>query len=444
MTRINVKAILADADLRRKLMVSTIQATQAREGIATTTEQADRAYYVVSEGERATFFDLERFKGGKGEPDRRHEMFVRTLTDGTERLRYDVARRDFAAIDGCPLAFKRIGLVAHIFRECPSLEPTWADLRQGLSTADDLRFVRHRWELPINHIGQGKPWVPFAKGGDFSRFYQPFDLIVSWEDDGTEIKEYNSQLYGGGHWSRQVRSPGYYFRAGLTWPLRTQRGFNVRKMPAGCIFGHKGPGIFLRDPRDEDFVLGVMSSALAEYILRGLMSFGSWEVGIVKRLPIPEPSATRYRQISALVRAIYDAKAAWDAGNEISTSFRNPWLLKEDATSPSPSLAALLDLLKICEVREETHIRKLSDDLNEEIYRLYGIPDITRETIEETLGDRPAEIIWPQMERKANDQKRMEHVWRLLSYATKRVLEADDDGIVPFNAVNGEPRLVER
>ena len=78
--RVNVKAILADPDLRRKLMVSTIQATQAREGIDTTEEQADRAYYVVSEGERAAFFDLERFRGGKkGEPDRRHEMFTRAL-----------------------------------------------------------------------------------------------------------------------------------------------------------------------------------------------------------------------------------------------------------------------------------------------------------------------------------------------------------------------------
>ena len=53
--RVNVKAILADADLRRKLMVSTIQATQAREGIETSPAQADRAYYVVTEAERAAF-----------------------------------------------------------------------------------------------------------------------------------------------------------------------------------------------------------------------------------------------------------------------------------------------------------------------------------------------------------------------------------------------------
>jgi hypothetical protein len=29
----------------------------------------------------------------------------------------------------------------------------------------------------------------------------------------------------------------------MTWPLRTQRGFNLRVMPEGCIFGHKGPAV---------------------------------------------------------------------------------------------------------------------------------------------------------------------------------------------------------
>ncbi len=49
--RFDLKKILADPDMRRKLMLPTIQATQAREGIETTREQADRAYYVVTEGE---------------------------------------------------------------------------------------------------------------------------------------------------------------------------------------------------------------------------------------------------------------------------------------------------------------------------------------------------------------------------------------------------------
>ncbi len=183
--RVNVRAILADPDLRRELMVPTLQATQAREGIETSREQAERAYYVVTEGERATFFDLQRFRGGKGEPDRRHEMFVSELkTFLPERplqnveIRLDVARRDFGTIVSSPLTYRRIGLVSHIFRGAPTLEPGWGIAAQGLATANDNRFVRQRWEVSHHVIGKGKPWVPFAKGGEFCRFYADVYLVV--------------------------------------------------------------------------------------------------------------------------------------------------------------------------------------------------------------------------------------------------------------------------
>lgn len=53
---VDLKAILANPRLRRELMVFSIIATQAREGIDTTVEQAERAYDLVqAEGvERAT------------------------------------------------------------------------------------------------------------------------------------------------------------------------------------------------------------------------------------------------------------------------------------------------------------------------------------------------------------------------------------------------------
>ena len=47
MRRINIKHILKDPALREHLMVNTIIATQAREGIATTKKQALRAYKKV-------------------------------------------------------------------------------------------------------------------------------------------------------------------------------------------------------------------------------------------------------------------------------------------------------------------------------------------------------------------------------------------------------------
>ena len=38
----------------------------------------------------------------------------------------------------------------------------------------------------------------------------------------------------------------------------------------------------------------------------------------------------------------------------------------------------------------------------------------------------------------------MEHVWRLLPYVVKRVVETDADGIVPFMGISGETALLER
>lgn len=52
MKRVNIREILRDPKKRRVLMVSTIIATQAREGIVTTQEQSEAAYDKV-ERERA-------------------------------------------------------------------------------------------------------------------------------------------------------------------------------------------------------------------------------------------------------------------------------------------------------------------------------------------------------------------------------------------------------
>lgn len=135
--RVNVREILANPDLRRELMVPTIQAIQAREGIETTPEQAERAYYVVTETEKGTFFDLGRY-----EAQQRHGMFVATLRGETPNVRFDIARRDFGTIEGSPLAYRRMGLIGHVFRESAAIEPHEARVRRGAYTGDDQRYVR--------------------------------------------------------------------------------------------------------------------------------------------------------------------------------------------------------------------------------------------------------------------------------------------------------------
>lgn len=47
--RLDVNAILQDLAKRKRLMIATLIATQAREGITTTWEQAERAYEKIQE-----------------------------------------------------------------------------------------------------------------------------------------------------------------------------------------------------------------------------------------------------------------------------------------------------------------------------------------------------------------------------------------------------------
>lgn len=436
--RVDVKEVLANADLRRQLMVSTIRATQLREHIETTPEQADRAYYVVTEGERAAFFGLEQFKDGKA--DRRQQMFVGAVRGEVVGVRHDVARRDFSAIEQSPLAFGRVGIMAPVFRESTALEPGFATVKQGLATSDDERWLRMFWEVPPESIGREAAWVPFAKGGDFSRFFSDQYLVIKWKNNGRELKDYIIEKEGSE--SKRIYSQEWYFKPGLTWPRRTQRGFNVRVMPAGCIFGDKGPAIFPKAGVDPFFILGVANSAPAEFLLRGLMSFGSWEVGVVKRLPMPSASPVQAQHLSELAQAIHDAKRDWDCGNETSTLFQSPWVLREQLQAKS--LPAALDAVLGLEVEAEKRIKDAYDELNREVYRLFAIPDGTRAYIDENLGERAPEVIWPQMEGKSPEQKRMEHVWRLLSYVVKRVIDADDDGVVPFGRAGGDAPLIDR
>lgn len=432
--RVNLKGILADQDLRRELMVPTIQALQAREGIDTSREQAERAYYVVTEADKAAFFDLDRFKGSKrAESERREEMFVRALWGEAQDVRIDVARRDFGVRTGSPLDYRGVGLVSHIFKESTSLDPASGSAVQGLATAADPRFVRLHWEVPLDQIGEDLPWVPFAKGGGFSRFYSDVYLVVYWAHHGNSIRTFEGAF---------IRNEADYFKPGLTWPRRTQRGFNLRILPGGCIFADKGPAIFPKRTEDTWYLLGLANSTPAEYLLKGLMSFGSWEVGVIKRLPVPEPNPDQRETISAVARQIHDAKASWDIGNETSTRFERPWLLQDDLAPLD--LPARLNWLIEREASEEGRIQALYAELNNEAYKLYGISEAHRAEIEATMGERPPEVLWVAMERKDAAQKRMEHVWRLLSYAVRRVVEADDDGIVPLQAVAGEPALIDR
>ena len=235
----------------------------------------------------------------------------------------------FDALPTSPYAYWVSDKIVEIYRESSSLEEAILEARAGLQTSDDFRFCRLWWEVPIGDWG----WVPFAKGGEHSPFWDDIHLVVNWQDNGRELKEFHREVLGYSE-SRLIRSEDAYFRPGLNYPWRTSRRFAPRLMPEGCIFAAQGSAILPKKGdvswKDSCFLsLACLNSSLFQLF----MSIGvgaiegaarSYQVGQVQRLPWPreivEGEAVRDQLIELGYRG-YAIRRSYDLSDETTRSF---------------------------------------------------------------------------------------------------------------------------
>lgn len=164
----------------------------------------------------------------------------------------------------------------------------------------------------------------------------------------------------------------------------------------------------------------------------------------MKTMPIPKASYAQSRDLSSLAEGCFVIKSNWDTGNEICTRFSRPWVLHPEFADGTKTLSAALDEVLRHEAFLDEKLTETYAGLNDEVYRLYGVNFELRAKIEAAIGSRPPELVWPQLEGKDREQKRREHVGRLLTYLVKQILTEDKDHLVCLQRVAHEPPLLDR
>lgn len=306
---------------------------------------------------------------------------------------YEVAVDDFEAIPGAPLAYWMGAGIRRLFTDQPALEGHGADVRVGLQTGDDFRFVRAFWEVDPDRIARsrdetrsGRRWVPFAKGGEYSPYWADIHLVVNYGNDGQELRDFSGSV---------IRNPQYYFRPGLTWPERTTSGFGPRILPSGCVFSHVGHGFF---PAGNPWpAICYLKSRLVDALL--LASLGSGEetksgspakrysVGSVQRLPWIEGIASS-PTLEEAGRHIVELTRQRDRGDETTRSFHVPDVLAGLLRGQSLSEAAE-DLVRRDSARA-AGILAHSVAAEREIHSLASLGPDAVAYLDEEVGRHPA------------------------------------------------------
>lgn len=164
----------------------------------------------------------------------------------------------------------------------------YGETKKGVLSGNDKRFLRFWYEVFNNKIGfnllnhkdmveKNYKWIPVTSGGNYRKWYGNFENVINLENDGYEIKNNKENSY-------RLRENRYYFRECVTWSEVSMKGFSVRYVPRGILFGNSGPVCFFND--NILYYLGFLNSKISTDFLKLLsptLTFGPEQV---KRIPI--------------------------------------------------------------------------------------------------------------------------------------------------------------
>ena len=275
-----------------------------------------------------------------GESHGRHAPFIRLTSLGSDRkdhnLRFALAQRtqdagfylasgiDFAAIPGAPIVYWLSEKMRAAFKTGSSLSEV-ANLRQGLATADNNRFLRQWWEVSRHRTAfactsreeaaaSGARWFPYNKGGEFRKWYGNQEHVVNWENDGAEIFDFKPRSV--------IRNPSTYFSPSVSWSKVSSGAPAFRSYPSGFIFDVAGTSIFAETSQQRAGLLSFANSQVALEQLGAIAPTLNYEVGQVAALPVINLSAEGVHILAA--KAVDQAKADWDSFETSWEFTRNP------------------------------------------------------------------------------------------------------------------------
>ena len=233
-----------------------------------------------------TYLKLSEFTGGMDVQKEKVLQIIKGDEILNDKNKYIIKQFNFDKIPGSPIAYWIDDNLIACFNNT-KLE-SLANVKQGLATADNNRFLRYWWEVDFNNIGfssincedsklSGYKWFPFNKGGSFRKWYGNQEYVINFENNGIELENFEKA---------NVSNREFQFKESITWSRISSSKISFRDFPEGFLFDSAACSIFLNSNANKNYILGLLNSNVSQNILNCIAPTLNYQAGDISLIPI--------------------------------------------------------------------------------------------------------------------------------------------------------------
>lgn len=233
-------------------------------------------------------------------------------------------------------------------------------------TGDNAKFLKIVWECNADQVGQGKKWVPTAKGGSFRKWYGNITDVMDWSDEARNFYRV--------HPSARIQSPDLWFRDGITWNLVSSSGSGFRYLPSTALFNKAAPTILLNEENLSllPYIMGFLNTTIVKYILNVMNPTINTNIAEVFNLPLIQGNIVEINNLVNLNVSI--SKQDWDA-HETSLDFHTNELVRIAKEKGVNLLHTILAYYKREWEEKFFKLHENEEEINRKFIEIYGLQD---------------------------------------------------------------------
>ncbi|EPN9986676.1 TPA: BREX-1 system adenine-specific DNA-methyltransferase PglX [Vibrio cholerae] len=379
---------------------------------------------------------------------------------------YEVKQKDLLSIPGYPFAYAAKPNLVKVFKDHENEKPS--EFRIGMATGKNDDYVRLWHEISVSKMcatatsrkeakASSAKWFPYAKGGEYRKWYGNFDSVVDWSYDGhriqTRMHPSGSRLWGHNFNLENI------FKPTICWTVVTTSKPSFRFHPVGFLFDAAAGLCQVKSDSDVSIfnILGVLNSNYSEEALNLINPTLNLHPGYLSKLPLLDCNNAE------LVKKIVDYyKEDWNRF-ETSLDFKFHSMVKYQNISKLKEICSASFEADSQQILDVMNLERHNNELVIEKYALHDIStgEFSKEDVTLTInkiihggknspfsnyssrivGDLISYSLGCMMGRYSLDREGLVYAHSgnngfkgLVAEGAYKTFPADDDGIIPLAA----------